>query len=63
MFASNTRQLKHGDLSLTKNRFEFGVGIDGAFVSGVLQAVGFDVVPDFFNDFGTGYGLITNHGG
>jgi hypothetical protein len=28
-----------------------------------LQAIGFDVIPDFLNHLGTRYGLITNHGG
>ena len=36
MLTCNSRQLKHGDLVLTKNRFEFGIGIDRAFVGGVL---------------------------
>ena len=61
MLTRNTRQLKHGDLVLTKNRFEFGIGIDRALVRGVLQAISLDVVPDFLNHLGTRYRFWTDY--
>ncbi len=45
VLANQTGQFKHGDLIFAKHRFEFGIGVDGALVGGVLQALGFDVVP------------------
>ena len=61
MLASNSRQLKHSDLVFAEYWLEFGVGIDGAFIRGILQAIGFDVVPDLFNHFSARYGFCPDH--
>ena len=45
VLANQASQFKHGDLVFAKDRFEFGIGIDGALVGGILQALGLDVVP------------------
>ena len=45
VLADQARQFKHGDLVFAKHGFEFGVGVDGAFVGRVLQALCLDVVP------------------
>ena len=49
-------------ISFAKNEQQFGVGIDVAFVRAVLQVFGLDVVPQFFNDLGTGHCLAADHG-
>ena len=45
-------QFKHRYLWFTENIQQLGVGVDGALVGSVLQVVGFDVVPQFFDDLG-----------
>mgnify|MGYP000861504426 FL=1 len=45
VLADQPRQFKHGDLVFAKHGLQFGIGIDGALVDGVLQALRLDVVP------------------
>lgn len=63
MFANQAGHFKHADLLLAKNLEQFVIGIDIAFVLCVLQIVGFDVVPHFFDDFCAGQGSAANNGG
>ena len=49
VFANQTSQFKHRDLIFAKHGFKFGIGVDGAFVGGVLQALRLDVVPQLFS--------------
>ena len=51
MLPNQTSNRKHRHGIFLEHEFEFGIGVDGAFVFGVLQIVGFDVVPEFFGDF------------
>ena len=63
MLAHNAGQLKHRHLRLAKHGQQLGVGVDGAFVGGVLQVVGFDVVPQLLDHLGAQDLLAANHGG
>ena len=63
VLANQACQLKHGNLVFAKNRVEFGIGVDRTFVAGVLQALGFDVVPQLFDDFGARNLRAADHGG
>ena len=53
MLTNQTSNFKHRHRIFAEDGFEFGVGVDGAFVFGVLQALGFDVIPELFGDFAT----------
>ena len=57
MRPNQPRQLKHPHSIFAEHGFEFGVALDGAFVFGVLQAVGFDVVPQLFHHLGASHRL------
>ena len=57
MRPNQARNFKHPHRVLAKHRFEFGVGMDGAFVFRVLQALCFDVVPQLFHHLGAGHRL------
>ena len=64
MFAEQTSHLKHRHLRFaSKDFFEFGIGINHAFVLLVLQAVLFDVDPDFAHDFRAWQWIATDDGG
>jgi hypothetical protein len=45
MLADYSGQLKHGHLIFAKNGAQYGVGVNGALVVRVLQAVRLNVVP------------------
>src|SRR5574343_885026 len=40
VFAHNARQFEHRDLVFAKDLAQLGIGVDGALVGGVLQAIG-----------------------
>jgi len=61
VFADQPCQFKHGDLVFAKHRFEFGIGIDGAFVGGILQALRLDVVPQLLHHFCARHFVGANH--
>lgn len=63
MLAHNTSQLKHRHLRLAEHGQQLGVGVDGALVGGVLQALGLDVVPQLFDDLRPDHQLTANDGG
>ena len=63
MLAQNPRELEHRDLRLAEQWLQPGVGVDRAFVRGVLQAVGLDVVPHLLERFGARHGFGADHGG
>ena len=64
MFAEQTSHLKHRHLGFASEYFfEFCIGIDHAFVRLVLQAVFFDVNPDFAHDFSAWQRRATHHSG
>lgn len=56
-------ELEHADAVLAEHGAQFVVGDDGAFVLRVLQVVGLDVVPEFFQRLGAGDGLGADEGG
>ena len=62
VLAHDAGQLEHGDLRLAKHRQQQRIGVDGALVAGVLQALGLDVVPHLFDDLGVRHRLGANHG-
>ena len=63
VLAHNPRQLKHRDLRLAKHGQQLGICVDGTLVGGVLQVVGLDVIPQFFDHLRARHGLGANHGG
>lgn len=56
-------QLEYRHLRIDEDRQQPGVGVDGALVSGVLQALGLDGVPQLFDDLQTRDLFSTDHGG
>ena len=54
-------QLKHRDLGLSEQWFQFVVSIDIATVLFVLQIVLLDIIPDFLNDLSSWQRFRTDH--
>ena len=54
--------LEHGDLLFAEYFGQLLIGIDVAFVLGVLQIVGLDVVPQLLDHFSTGQRAGTHYG-
>ena len=61
VFADQPCQFKHRDLVFAKHRLEYGIGIDGAFVGGILQALRLDVVPQLLHHFCARHFVGANH--
>ena len=58
VFAEEFRDFKHRNLCfVTENNFQFSISVYVTSVFSVLQFVGFDISPDFFNCFCTGSAL------
>lgn len=52
VLADECRHLEHRDLLFAKNGLELCICQDLTLVLRVLQIVGLDVIPHFFDDFG-----------
>ena len=63
MPAHNPGQLEHRHLPLAEDGQQLGVGVHGAFVGGVLQALSLDVVPQLFDDLRARDLFGADHGG
>ena len=57
MLAQDAGQLEHGGAGLAEHGLQLGIGPDAALVRRVLQALGFDVVPQFLGGLGAQYRL------
>ena len=62
MLTNQTSNFKHRHRIFAEYGLEFGVGVDGAFVFGILQALGFDVVPELFGDFAASVEAVADDG-
>ena len=56
MLAEEAGKFHHIDRVFANDFGEGSVGDDAPFIGGVLEVVGFDVIPDLFGRFGAGGG-------
>ena len=63
MLADQASHFKHRHLRLAEHGQQFFVRIDHALVGAVLQAFGFDVNPQLFDNFSARQSFFAHHGG